>query len=88
MFPNHVYGKLFYGYTMMAIGTELALHGGGVEIRSLSFVDILSCFILFLLLQLNASGGYPSYPKKTSSAPDGNKAGQNNGSVSFSPWKS
>lgn len=37
---------------------------GGVEIRSLSSVDVLSCFILFLLLQLNASGGYPSYPKK------------------------
>lgn len=27
--PNHVYGKLFYGYTMMATGTELALNGGG-----------------------------------------------------------
>lgn len=62
--PNHVCGKLVYGYTMMAIGTELALCGGGIEIRSLSSVDVLSCFLLFLLLQPNASGDYPSYAKK------------------------
>lgn len=62
--PNHVYGKIFYGYTMIAIGTELALHGGGVEIESLSSFDVLRCFLLFLLLQPSASGDYPSYPKK------------------------
>ena len=71
--PNYVYGKLFFGYTMMAIGTELALHGGGIEIGSLSSVDVLSCFLLFLLLQPNASGDYPSYPKKQFSS----RCGQN-----------
>lgn len=38
MSPAHVYGKVFYGYTMMAVGTEPAFHGGLVEIRSLSLL--------------------------------------------------
>lgn len=39
---NHVYGRLFCGCTIMAIGTELTLHGVGVEVESLSSVDVLS----------------------------------------------
>jgi len=82
--PNHVYGKLFYGYTVMTTGTELALRGGGLEVGSLSSVDVLSCFLFFSFYILMPQKITLVIPK-ISSAPDGDKAGQSNGIVSFSP---
>lgn len=44
------YGKLFYGYAVMAMGGELASPGRGVEIRSVFCwcLQLLPAFPLFI----------------------------------------
>lgn len=83
MTPNHVYGKLFYVYTVMTTGTVLALHDRDLCLLLMSWVA--SYFSsLYSIMPQEVTLVIP----KNSSAPEEDKAHQNNGSVSFSPSKS
>lgn len=81
------YGKLFYGYAMMAMGGELASKRGRDQVCLLLVSPAASCFSsVYSPVPQGIALVIP--PKKHSSASYGNRAGQNNGAVSSSPWKS